>query len=272
VNIGGLLVVALSVASTLAAGLAAEPAGIQHALARRATWDALAGNLVVVPLIAWLVLPAIVSGPAMIGLLLVAAAPGGGIGPLLALLGRGDAALAGALFLVLSLAGTVVALAVTLALDIQLAGMLRAAGLVAASALAPLAIGIVVRRRAADIARAILPWISRLGAVLLVWTVLWFSIRQGRHLAASTLGGAGLLAAASALVGWLAARSTSRAQAITIVQISLVRNVALSLVVVTGLGAASEAIMSILTYALVMLVGGVVLAIQGRMSIPHHAA
>jgi BASS family bile acid:Na+ symporter len=266
-NVGSVLVIALSIASTIAAGLATEAAGLRRALASRAIWAALAGNLVVVPLIAWLVMPSIVSGPAVVGLLLVAAAPGGGIGPLLALLGRGDAALAGALFLVLSLAGTVVALAVTLVLDTRIADTLRAAGLVAASAVAPLVIGLVINRLAPRLARIAQPWAARLGAMLLVATVSWFSIRHGRNLSAQVLGAAGMLAVASALVGWLASNASERAVTITIVEISLVRNVALSLVVVTGLGGAPDAIMSVLTYALVMLVGGGVLAMAARASI-----
>ena len=261
---GAVLVIALSVASTLAAGLASDLAGLRHALATRATWAALAGNLVVVPLLAWLVMPSLVSGPAVIGLLLVAAAPGGGIGPLLALLGRGDASLASALFLVLSLAGTVVALAVTLVLDTRIADMLRAAGFVAASALAPLVIGIVINRHAPRIARAALPWASRLGALLLVTTVVWFSIEHGRNLSTPVVGAAGVLAVGSAFVGWLATHGETRDRAIAIVEISLVRNVALSLVVVTGLGGASAALMSVLTYALVMLVGGGLLALLAR--------
>ena len=263
---GAVLVIALSVASTLAAGLASDFAGLRRALATRATWAALAGNLVVVPLLAWLVLPSLVSGPAAIGLLLVAAAPGGGIGPLLALLGRGDAPLASALFLVLSLAGTVVALAVTLVLDTRVADMLRAAAFVAGSALAPLVVGIVVNRYAPRVARAALPWASRLGALLLVATVLWFSIKHGRNLSAQVLGAAGMLAVASAFVGWLATRAATpdRAVTVAVVEISLVRNVALSLVVVTGLGGATAALMSVLTYALVMLVGGGLLAAFAR--------
>ena len=255
------LVIALSIASTLAAGLASEVAGLRRALATRVTWLVLAGNLVVVPAIAWLVMPAIVTGPALVGLLLVAAAPGGGIGPLLALLGRGDASLASALFLVLSLAGTVVALALTLVLDTRIADTLRAAGLVAATALAPLVIGLVISHHAPRLARLARPWASRLGALLLVATVLWFSIKHGRNLSARVLVAAAMLAAASVLVGWLAARVASTAAKVTVVEISLVRNVALSLVVVTALGGATEAIMSVLTYALVMLVAGGLLAL-----------
>jgi BASS family bile acid:Na+ symporter len=254
------LVIALSIASTLAAGLACELAGLRHALASRVTWATLAGNLVVVPLIAWIVLPSLVAGPAVIGLVLVAAAPGGGIGPLLALLGRGDTALAGALFLVLSLAGTVVALAATLVLDV--AGVLRAAGFVAASAIAPLAIGLLVNRHAPRLARFILPWASRLGALLLVATVVWFSVKHGRDLSARVVGAAAVLGAASVLVGWLASRGANRAVTVAVVEISLVRNVALALVVVTGLGGATDAIMSVLTYALVMLVGGGAIVVQ----------
>lgn len=258
------LVIALSIASTLAAGLACDVAGVRRALSARVTWVVLAGNLVVVPLLAWLVLPSLVSGPAVVGLLLVAAAPGGGIGPLLALLGRGDVTLAGALFLVLSLAGTVVALAITVVLDTRLADMLRAAGFVAASALAPLVVGLAAARYAPRVAHIARPWVSRLGALLLVATVSWFSVEHGRKLSAQVVGAAGLLALASALVGWLAARGAPRERAIAIVEISLVRNVALSLVVVTGLGGATEAIMSVLTYALVMLVGGGLLATLWR--------
>lgn len=254
-----MLVVALSVASTLAAGLAAEPAALRRALVNRATWTALAGNLVIVPAVAWLVVPAIASGPASIGLLLVATAPGGGIGPLLALLARGDASLAGALFLVLSLAGTLVALVVMLVLGIAPAGI----GLVAASTLAPLALGFALRRHA----RVLLPVASRLGTLLLIATVSYFAGRHGGSVSVEALGGAALLAATSALVGWIAAHGTGRAATIAIVQISLVRNVALSLVVVTGLGGAPEALTSVLTYALVMLVGGVAFALHGRMSV-----
>src|SRR5688572_31773760 len=103
----------------------------------------------------------------MTGLLLVAAAPGGGIGPLLALLGKGDASLASAMFLVLSLAGTVIAFVVTGVLDASLGETARAAALVAASALAPLVAGILVNRRAPRVAAAARPWTSRLGALLL---------------------------------------------------------------------------------------------------------
>ncbi|MDQ3338743.1 MAG: hypothetical protein M4D80_26555 [Myxococcota bacterium] len=266
-NVGAVLVIALSIASTLAAGLASDVTELRRALATRVTWTTLAGNLVVVPMIAWLVMPALVSKPDIVGLLLVAAAPGGGIGPLLALLGRGDASLAGALFLVLSVAGTVVALAVTLVLDARTADMLRAAAFVAASALAPLAIGLVINRLAPRLARTAQPWASRLGALLLVATVLWFSIKNGRNLSAHVVGAAGVLAFISAIVGWLAPRVVgarpNRAVTVTIVEISLVRNVALTLVVVTGLGA-TDAIMSVLTYALVMLVGGGVLAVLAR--------
>jgi BASS family bile acid:Na+ symporter len=264
-------VIALSVASTLAAGLASDFAGLRRVLVTRVTWAVLAGNLVVVPMIAWLVMPSIVSGPAVIGLLLIAAAPGGGIGPLLALLGRGDAALAGALFLVLSIAGTVIALALTLVLDARIADMLRAAMFVAASALAPLVIGLVIGRYAPRLAGLALPWTSRLGALLLVATVVWFSIKHGRQLSAPMLGAAGMLALASALVGWLATRfvgiTKNRAVTIAVVEISLVRNVALTLVVVTGLGGATDAMMSVLTYALVMLVGGGGLAMLARRSV-----
>lgn len=261
---GSILVIGLSIASTLAAGLASDLAGLRRAVKTRATWAALAGNLVVVPLFAGLVMPQVAPGPAVTGLLLVAAAPGGGIGPLLALLGRGDASLASALFLVLSLAGTVAALALTLVLDTPVTGVLRAAVLVAVTALAPLAVGIATGRAAPRIAQAALPWASRLGALLLVSTVVWFTIEQGRDLSANVIAAAALLAAASIFAGWLAARATSRAVAVTIVEISLVRNVALTLVVVTGLGASAAAIMSVLTYALVMLVSGSVIALLAR--------
>lgn len=265
-NGGAILVIALSVASTFAAGLACELPAVRGALRTRAIWAALAGNLVVVPVCAWLVLPALESGPSLLGLLVVAAAPGGGIGPLLALLGRGDAALANALFLVLSVAGMMIALALTAVLDIQLVDMLRATGLVAASAIAPLIAGVAVKRRAADLASTLVPWISRLGAVLLVTAVLWFAIEHAHRLAVSTLAAAGFLAATSACVGWLASRwAASRAATLALVEISLVRNVALALVVVTGLGGDPAAIMSVLGYALVMLVTGGVLAVSARV-------
>jgi predicted Na+-dependent transporter len=208
-----------------------------------------------VPAIAWL-------GMSEPGLLLVALAPGGGIGPLLALLARGDATLAGALFLVLSLAGTLVALALTLLFDIQLVDM----ALVAGSAIAPLLVGLIVRRRASRLATAILPWTGKLGAILLVTTVVWFAIQHAGSLALSTLGASAGLAITSVLVGWLAARwaGADRAATIAVVEISLVRNVALSLVVVTGLGGEPAAIMGVLTYALVMLVAGGALAISHR--------
>lgn len=261
-NVGAILVVALSIASTLSSGLASDLPGLRGALKARAIWAALAVNLVVVPLGAWLVLPS-----SMFGLLVVAIAPGGGIGPLLALLARGDAAVAGALFFVLSLGGTVVALALTLALEVQLVDMLRASLLVVASAIAPLVVGVAIRRRAAHLATSALPWASRLGALLLVATVMWFALQHASDLASSTLAAAGLLAAASALAGWAAACSAGadRAATIAVVEISLVRNVALALVVVTGVGGEPAAITSVLTYALVMLVGGGAIAVSSRV-------
>lgn len=256
------LVLALSVVSTLSAGAAV---GDRHWRAHvRGTGLLVLVNLLALPVAAWALGRALDLGGAGAGLVIAAAAPGGSTGPLLSLLSRGDEGVAAALFAVLTVAGTVTALGATLVFDVAGVGSVaRAAAIVTAVSLAPLFVGVIVRVRRPALAAAMARWLSRLGALLLLATVVALAMQHGGDLA-----GAGALAASAALLVASALPAlvlAARARRVAAAQVALVRNLTLALVVLTAVSAPPSAVGAVLSFGLVMYVLAVALAVVTRL-------
>jgi BASS family bile acid:Na+ symporter len=257
------LLLTLSVVSTLGAGVAVDRAAVASAARARAVWAVVAVHAVALPVIAWAGVRATDLGAAGAGIVVAAAAPGGSTGPLLALLARGDAALAAALFLVLTLVGTVTALAATLAFDVAgVAAVARASAIVVATGVAPLVAGIAARARRPTLAARAAPWLSRLGAALLVATIAGLALEHGDRLATPAV----LAIAAAVVVASLAPALAiaPRARALAVAQVGAVRNLTLALVVLAAVGAPGEALGAALSYGLVMYVVTIGIAVVAR--------
>jgi BASS family bile acid:Na+ symporter len=169
------------------------------------------------------------------------------------MLSRGDEGAAAALFAVLTVAGTVTALAATLVFDVAGAGAVaRAAALVTAVSLGPLVLGVVLRARRPAFAAALARWLSRLGALLLVAVVIALARAHGGDLAGTgTLGASVVLLALSALPALALA---ARGRRIAATQVALVKNLTLALVVLAAVGAPPAAVGAVLSFGLVMYV------------------
>lgn len=259
-SIERVLVVALALTSTMAAGLAADA----RAPARLGGWRMVAlvaGNVVALPLLTYLVTRvAAVDGAG--GLVLAAAAPGGSTGPLLAILSRGEAATAARAFVALTIAGMVAALIATAALDVAgLGAVALATVVVAVSSLGPLLAGLAVRARRPAEAVRWQPWLSRLSLALLLATIAALTVRH--HDAARPgplLVGAVLTVAALAL-GRLAPAGGAR---VATAQVSAVRNLTLVLLVLTVVRAPAADTMAALAAGLAMYVVALVAALVWR--------
>ena len=247
------LVFALAVVSTLAAGLAAGLAADGSrapALSPRRLVVVIAANVLALPLATWLALRAAsLEGP---GLVLAAAAPGGSTGPLLALLGRADARVAAVSFLALALAGTASALVATIAVDVAgLAAVAAAGAAVLATSVVPLVAGLALRARRPTRAAAWQPWLSRAGLALLVATIAVLARGHGDAARAADVAVGGLVTVAALAIGLVV---TGRAARIAVAQVSAVRNLTLALVVLAATGAPPAASLSVLGYGLAMYV------------------
>jgi BASS family bile acid:Na+ symporter len=256
------LVIALSLTSTLAAGLAVDRRGGATSMRPAAIALLLVAGGVGLPLAAFALDRALVLGTAGVGMLVASAATGGSTGPLLAVVAGGDARTAARFFVASTIFGTLTAIAAIVMLDAfdpRLVG--RAAVLVTAVSLAPLALGVGVRRRAPDLARRLAPMTARLGVVLLAATVVVLLVRHGHEadpvdlLVATALVGASLA---------LALFVRGRAERIAVAQVSAIHNLALALLVLSALEAPARASVAVLAYGLVMYVATAAIAIFAR--------
>jgi len=262
VSLERVLVVALALTSTLAAGLAADAAGGARLPPRRLALIVVA-NVAVLPALAYAILR-LGAFDAGRGLLLAAAAPGGSTGPLLAVLGGGDAPIAARTFVALSLAGVAAALIATAALDVAGVGkVLAASAIVVASTVGPLLVGLALRARRPRRAAAWQPWLSRLSLALLVATIALLAARHGG--AARTLDVA-VGAAVTLLALAIGAAIDGRAARIAVAQVSAVRNLTLVLLVLAVVGAPPAETMAALGYGLAMYVIALAAAAWTRRS------
>lgn len=242
---------ALAIASTGGAGLVTELEAVAQALRDRDVRLAVVGNLVLLPLVAWGLGRALGLGPAGLGLVLVAAAPGGSTGPLMALLARGDGAVATAAFAALNPLGSLGALVATATFPhADLGRVALTVALITAVALVPMLLGLLVRRRWPTVAARLAPWLSRAGLALLLIVIVALFARHHAALRAD----ASVLAAAIVVVLSLAPALgvRGRARALAIAQVGGVRNLTLALVVVVAVDAPPPAVIAILSYGLVM--------------------
>jgi len=256
-----LLVVALAIASTLAAGLAADVRGGQPVRPRRVA-VAVAANVVALPLLAYALVRAI-GLPGAGGLVIAAAAPGGSTGPLLAVLARGNAAVAALMFVVLTLAGMAAALIATMAFDVAgLSSVLIASLVVVVSSVGPLMLGLAIRARRPATAQRWQPWLSRLSLALLVATIAVLAARHGHAASAADLVVGAALTVAALAVGFVAGDRPAR---IAVAQVSAVRNLTLALLVLAVVGAAPAQTMAVLAYGLSMYVITLIAAAWWRL-------
>jgi bile acid:Na+ symporter, BASS family len=262
VSVERLLVVVLAIASTLAAGLAADARGGSRLRAGRLALVA-GANGIALPLLAY-GLVRLIGLDGAGGLVIAAAAPGGSTGPLLAILARGDAAIAMVLFVVLTLVGKAAALIATMALDVAgVQAVLFASLVVVSSSVGPLLAGLAIRAWRPAIARRWQPWVSRLSLALLVATIALLAARHGDAARAADIVVGLLLTLAALAIGLLAEGRTAR---IAVAQVSAVRNLTLALLVLAVVGAPPAATMSVLAYGLAMYVITLIAAARWRRS------
>ncbi len=265
-NLQSALVVSLSIASTLAAGLAVERTPTAFPRGRFAL--VVVANLALVPAIAWLVTAPLDMGVAAVGILITAAAPGGATGPLLAIVARGNATLAARLFAFLTVIGFATTVAACAPFFAPGEIVRAAVPIVVGAALAPLVAGLVMRRRFPGAAMRALPWVKKVSMLLLVATVAVLVYRHIARLQLLDVAVTTVIAIASLGLGAL---GRDRAEAISIAQVSATRNLALALLVLGALGSDGRAIIACLGYGLVMLVCTVVVALTQRRPAPNPA-
>lgn len=251
------LVAVLLVAGMLAVGCALDPGLLVRRLRRPGGLAVvLAVNLVVVPALALALLAAVdLPAPVELGVVLAAAAPGGGTGALLSLHARGDVATAVVLQVLLGTAALVVTPAWVSAHG---GGDVDVAPLVAALVvfqLLPVAAGVVLRRRAPDRAAFAHRWSRRVADVALATLVLALLVLEGDQL--GRIGPAGLGVMALLVSGTLLTAAlpvgdagVRRSAAMT----TAVRNLSLALLAASYAEDAVLTTLSVLAYGLVMYV------------------
>ena len=263
-----LVVGVLLVASMTAVGTAVTIADFRALAGRRLLLVvAVAVNVVLVPgLAVALCMAAGLAPSATLGIVLAAAAPGGGTGALLTLHARGDLALSAALQGVLAPLGLVSA-----PLWAQLSGQdvvpsgWAGAGLVAGGLVgqvAPLVVGMWLRRRDPDRAVGVHRVARRIADVLLAALIVYFVVTAGGQLPELgwlPIGVAALLVLvclSATAIPWLGRPTARRAVGMT----SAVRNLSLALFIATPAGAG--VVVALLAYGLVMYVLSVPVAVR----------
>jgi bile acid:Na+ symporter, BASS family len=262
----------LLVASMTAVGTALTVADVRT-LARRRTVlaVAVAVNVAAVPGLAVLACRGAALAPAAtLGIVLAAAAPGGGTGALLTLHARGDLAMSAALQAVLAPLG-LLAIPLWTAVagqDVVPTGWVGAAVVVGGlvGQLAPLAVGMWLRQRHPVTAQRVHRVARRIADLLLAAVVAYFLITAGRQL--PTLGWAPLAVAGLLVVACLSVAAPAigtPGERRSVGMTTAVRNLSLALFVAAATSAG--AVLVLLAYGLVMYLLSVPLAIWlGRAS------
>ena len=251
----------------LIVGTSLEPRSFTPLLARpRAALVGLLSQLLLLPLLAWLLIGVFqLSGALAIGLLLVAAAPGGATSNLFSHLARGDVALSVALTACMSLLAPFwMPWAVQLQLGwlasparFQLSWLQSVMQLLMVTAL-PLALGMLWRhlgRRWIQRNAQRLKTFASLILLLMIALLVWHNrpaLQQGMHLQAALL--VTLLAALALLAGWVLARACklSPAEARTLSFETGVQNAGIAMLVAFTQLQLPEAGLVALLYGLLM--------------------
>lgn len=228
---------------------------------RRASWFGLALvlNLVLFPIGAWLMADALaLSAGLTAGIVLLAAAPGGPVGPVLARLGGADLGFSTGLMVLLGVVGLVTApLTVTLLLDAEGSGglfwpMFRALLLFQ---VVPLAVAMALRAIRPTIAGALAKPARLLSNVLLVAVVGALVATRGGALADLSVGvHAALVAALLLVLGPMFLRSSGPSVLRGLCVVTAVRNISVALLLASSFFDDPEVEVAILVWAFWMLV------------------
>ena len=267
------LVVVLLVSGMLAMGALLRPADIAARLrAPGPIAVALLVNLVAVPaaaIAAVTVLP--VSTAVALGVVLVAAAPGGGTGALLSHHAGGDPA--HAVVLQGLLAGTSLVsaplwfLVYAESADVSAVDPLRLAIALVLCQLVPLAVGSWLRTRRPAAADRVQPVARRVADVSLVALVLGLLVTEGSRLGDNGTGGLVAMAAVvavTAVLGLLPLAGSAVRRATTLT--TMVRNLSMALLVAATTAEAEQTVLAILSYGLAMYVAAALVVVAFRRS------
>jgi BASS family bile acid:Na+ symporter len=263
-------VAALLVASMLAIGTALTTGDFRTLARRPAVFaGAVAVNVIVVPGLAVALTRLADLGPeAALGIVLAAAAPGGGTGALLTLHARGDLAVSAALQGVHAPLGLIsVPVWVTVGGHDVLpagAGGLLLIGVALAGQLAPLATGMWLLRRRPDVAQRVHRAARRTADVLLAGLVAYFVVTGAGRLPRLGWGTVAVIAVlvaaclALVLLPWPGPAGAGRAVAMT----TTVRNLSLALFLASA--ASATVVLTLLAYGLLMY--GLALPVAWRLA------
>jgi BASS family bile acid:Na+ symporter len=212
----------LVVSSMLATGLRLRPSELSELRHRpKDIWWSVLVNVVLLPGLAWLATSALgLPVEVALGVLLCAAAPGGPTGALYSNTARADLAFAAGMTILLPAIGVVATpLILSLAVELPDGASVPVVPMVStliALQLAPLAAGMLVRRRNAKIADRMAPVATMVANVTLGLIVVLLSVLKGELLfgisGATYLALFGLIGGAM-LLGYLGGREPSRARA-----------------------------------------------------------
>ena len=270
----GFALLALALTSTFGAAAAVDlrMLGRERAQAGR-LFAALAANLLLLAPIAWLFARAAGLPEAVaIGVTLAAAAPAGSTGPLLVQLAGGTPSTGVVLFTALGVVATVAIPFVLFtlgALDADAGTAALALTGTVTALLLPVGLGLWVRARWPGRASALSKGAARVGLVLLVAIIAGYVAAHGTLLLEQrlTVAVAGGVVGISLLLGHLGPGLT-RGERVAVSQISAIRNLSVSLLLVELLRLPAHATLGVLAYGLPMyVIAGVAAAVQRRGSL-----
>lgn len=275
VSLEAVLLIALLVTGMLAVGTASDPAAVRRRLTSPAALLlAVAVNSIAVPLLALLAVRLADPSPGVaLGVVLVAAAPGGGTGALLSTHARGDASLAVVLQAVLALVSLASA-PLWVALSGDATGLpVRDAVVVLVPALLllqvlPVVVGSTLRVRRPATAARVQSWSRRAADLLLLAVVVLLTARNLDLLTATPAATWALLVGVVALtlLAGAAVRLAERAASRAVLMTTAVRNLSLALLLSAGQDGAATA--TVLTYGLLMYVAAVAVVVALRRVSP----
>lgn len=232
-------------------------------------------NFVAIPVLMLLLLKVFaIEGPVAVGLLLCVLAPGNGVGTLIVDYARGDVGLSVGLVLVLTFSSAVLT---PILLGLWTGGDVGAAfsattwpmmRLIFVFQVVPLIVGLLLRRYAESRTRKIQPWIARIARWLVLGIIAVILLTKGDVVFANGLRPVvvSLVAiVASFLLGW-GMLLRSKTERVSFGLTSMVRNLALALLLATTFFTDSSTIAAMLAYALLMFIVAFAIAAWFRRS------
>ena len=234
-------------------------------------------NFIVIPAFMLLLIKVFaIDGPVAVGLLLCVLAPGNGVGTLIVDYARGDVGLSVGLVLVLTFSSVVLTPillglwtgdSIGAAFNATTWPMMR---LIFVFQVVPLITGLLLRRYAESRTCKIQPWIARIARLLVLGIIAAILLTKGDLIFANGLQPivVSLLAIlASFLLGW-GMLHRSKAERVSFGLTSMVRNLALALLLATTFFTDPSTIVTMLAYALLMFIVAFAIAAWLRQTMP----